>query len=71
MEVTASAQPFPPPRRCRLPILPGQSGRWALLWAELLAGAVWEGGLAWMDDSAVLRMERGLWGDGEKYGLPS
>lgn len=72
MEVTASALPFPPPpRHCPLPVLPGQSGKWALLWAELLASAVWEGGLAWMDYSAVLHMEWGLWGDGEKYGLPS
>ncbi|CAI9155040.1 unnamed protein product [Rangifer tarandus platyrhynchus] len=47
------------------------SGRWALLQAELLAGAVWEGGLAWMDDPAVLHMEGGLWRDGEKYGLLS
>ena len=46
MEVTASALPFPPPpRHCPLPVLPGQSGKWALLWAELLASAVWEGGL--------------------------
>lgn len=72
MEITASAPPFPPlPHCCPLPVLPGQSGRWALLQAELLAGAVWEGRLAWMDDSAVLRMEWGLWGDGEKYGIPS
>ena len=72
MEVTASAPPFPPPpRHCLLFVLPGQSGRWVLLRAELLAGAVWEGGLAWVDDPAVLCMEGGLWGDREKYGLLS